>query len=311
MFNIVKKIIPRKILFNFKYLKTIMIQKRNKKMCYLEAEKKINKQYYKVNKNNIDFNNPRTYTEKLNVSKLYNASNNKTLLTDKISVREWVSKVIGEKYLVPMIGIYDSFDEIDFDKLPEKFVIKCNHDSGSVYVCNNKKEIDYKELKRKYKFFLKRNFGYLNFEMHYKNITPKIIIEKNMGKNIKDYKFLCFDGVPYYCWVDFDRFSNHKRNIYNINWELQPFNQMNYGNYEHDIKKPKNFDEMKKIAEKLSKGFDHVRVDLYDIDDNIYFGEMTFTNGNGMEPIYPQKYDLILGNLWKKFNSKRKDRCLY
>lgn len=125
-----------------------------------------------------------------------------------------------------------------------------------------------------------------------------------MGAAILDYKFLCFNGIPYYCWVDTDRFSNHKRNIYDMDWNLQPFNQYSYGNSNYDIPRPSTFEEMKKIATRLSEGFDHVRVDLYEIDGKIYFGEMTFTNGNGTEPFVPDEYDYKLGALWD-FHSVR------
>ena len=130
-----------------------------------------------------------------------------------------------------------------------------------------------------------------------------------MGSNINDYKFLCFDGEPYYCWVDVDRFQGHKRNIYDMNWNLQPFNQATYGNSTKTIKQPQKFDEMINICKILSKGFDHVRVDLYDINGYIFFGEMTFTNGNGMEAIMPIEYDYKLGELWKNFKSNR-NQCI-
>ena len=236
---------------------------------------------------------------------MYNYSEIKKELADKYTVRKWIANKIGDKYLIPLIGVYDKFDDIDFSKLPKKFVMKCNHDSGSVTICNNKENLNLKELRSDYNFYLKRNFADLNFEMHYKEIKPKILIEKNMGENINDYKFLCFDGKPYYCWVDVDRFHNHKRNVYDMKWELQPFNQSFYGNSVKKIEKPERFDEMIKLCEILSKDFDHVRIDLYDIKGKIFFGEMTFTNGDGMEMITPKEYDVELGKLWKNFKSNR------
>ena len=136
-----------------------------------------------------------------------------------------------------------------------------------------------------------------------KIICEKYIADKN--NQLNDYKFLCFNGKPYYCWVDIDRMTEHKRNVYDINWNLQKWNQFNYSNSKKKLEKPKNYDKMINIAAKLSKDFPHVRVDLYNVDGKIYFGEMTFTNGKGYETINPEKYDKQLGDLWEeKFKTK-------
>ena len=137
------------------------------------------------------------------------------------------------------------------------------------------------------------------FELHYSEIKPRIIAEEyiDSGKyELQDYKFLCFDGKPYYCWVDIDRYSNHKRNVYDMDWILQPWNQWTYGNSLVTIPVPKNYEVMKDIATKLSAGLSHVRVDLYNVAGKIYFGEMTFTNGGGFEKITPPEYDVC--NAW-------------
>ena len=266
-----------------------------------QAENEINKLYKKRcgSEKNIDWNSPKTYTEKINYSKLYAATLEKTMLTDKIKVRKWVAEKIGEDYLVPLLYVYDSVSGIDFNILPDQFVLKCNHDSGSVIICNNKETFNWKKAKKNLSFYIKRNFAYMTCEMHYKDIRPKIMIEKFMGNNIKDYKFLCFDGIPRFCWIDIDRFGNHKRNIYDMNWNLQPFNQMSYGNTEYSIDKPHKFDEMVDIVKNLCRGFDHVRVDMYLINDKVYFSEMTFTNGSGTEKISPEEWDIELGKYWK------------
>ena len=300
-----KSSIMRKMSKKYNLLKL----KNKENLKFSDVEKIIDDKYSKAFGKSVDWENPKTYTEKINFSKLYNFTKEKTILSDKYLVRDWVKEKIGEKYLVPLINAYNSFEEIDFNDLPNQFVIKCNHDSGSVTLVHNKNLVNKKELKEKYDYLLKRNFAYCGFEMHYANINPKIMIEKYMGESIKDYKFLCYNGKPYFCWVDFDRYTNHKRNIYNMNWELQKFNQKDYGNYDKKVEKPSNFDEMSKIAEKLSKGFDHVRVDLYDIDGKVYFGEMTFTNGNGFEPITPKEWDKKLGDLWNlDVSSRNKNR---
>lgn len=298
----IKSFIPDKCMYMY-YLR--LLNKRKNK-SYAKIEKEINKDYKQINKRNINWENPQSYTEKINVSKLYCENDLKTQLTDKISVREWIKEKIGEEYLIPILGVYEKFSDINFDLLPDKFVIKCNHDSGSVTLCDNKSNLNLKKLKDKYDYYMSRNFAYLGYEMHYKNIVPKILIEEYMGSAINDYKFLCFNGKPYYCWVDVDRFGKHKRNVYDMDWNLQPFEQMNYGNYENELKCPKQFEKMKEIVLKLCQGFDHVRVDLYIVNDKIYFGEMTFTNGSGFEKITPEKYDYELGKLWK-FNVDKRD----
>lgn len=273
------------------------------KLSLEEIENIIAQQYFKVHNYNMDWNNPSTYTQKLNYSKLYNPTYMKTKLTDKLQVRDWIKNKIGENYLIPILGVYNNFTDIQFDLLPNSFVIKCNHDSGSTTIINNKndlKNIDYyREL---YDFYYKRlNYAYTAFESHYYSIKPKILIEKLMTDKdddcLKDYKFLCFDGKPYFCWVDGDRFTAHKRNIYDLDWEYAGFKQ-HFPEDKHIIKPPV-FNDMLDIVKKLCVGFDHVRVDLYYTNCNIYFGEMTFTNGAGMEKITPFDWDMKLGELWK------------
>lgn len=249
----------------------------------------------------MDLYHPKTYTEKMQWLKLYDPNTMRATLTDKVLVRDWVKDMIGEEYLIPVIGIYNTFDEIDFDQLPNRFVMKTNHSSGWNIVVKDKHQFDKREARRKFNRWLRMDYAYYcQFEIHYSEIKPKIIIEKYMedkSGGLTDYKFLCFDGKPEFVWVDFDRFSNHKRNVYNLDWELQPWTQFNYGNYEGEVNPPKNFELMKELATKLCKGFIHVRVDLYNIDGYVYFGEMTFTNGGGMEPLYPYEYDTVVGNL--------------
>ena len=164
-------------------------------------EKDIVRSYKKHTGRRLDFHTPQSYSQKLCVAKLYNAMPEKTRLTDKLQVREWVAQKIGEEYLVPMYGDgYDNFDEIDFDALPQSFVMKCNHDSGSTTMIEDKKTMDFRRLKLQYDFYMRRNFAYVSYEMHYRDIKPKILIEKNLsgdGRAIRDYKFICFHGMPY------------------------------------------------------------------------------------------------------------------
>ena len=280
-------------------------QKGNADMSYSEIEAKINRRYEKIFGRKLDWDNPKSYNEKINVSKVYMPSELKTRLADKVAVRDWIAEKIGAQYLIPLLGVYDSFDDIDFDSLPDSFVMKCSHDSGSVMLVKDKKDIDVKYLKRKYDFLLRRNYAWSGFEMHYRDIKPKIVIEQYMGDAINDYKILCFNGKPCYCWVDFDRFTHHTRNFYNLSWERQPFSLL-YPNNPKDAECPDGFDEMKGLAEKLCAGFSHVRADFYFIGGRIYFGEMTFSSENGFGKLTPDEWDYKLGDLWPFDTSIRK-----
>jgi hypothetical protein len=258
--------------------------------------------YYDHTGKRLNWNNLQSYTEKMQWAKLYDSTPIKTQLTDKYVVRKWVSYMIGEQYLIPIIGIWNSIDEIDFARLPDEFVLKTNHGSGTNVIVRDKSKINKKILKLQFDDWMRLNFAfYEGFELHYSAITPKIIVEKLVKtdtEDLHDYKFLCFDGKPYFCWVDLDRYTNHKRNVYDLEWNLLPWNQFHYGNSADQVEKPKNFDEMVKIARILCVGFSHVRVDLYNVDGKTYFGEMTFTNSAGFELIEPEKYNIELGKLW-------------
>ncbi len=253
-----------------------------------------------------------TYTEKMQWAKMYDPDPRKSSLSDKYAVRAWVADKIGEEHLIPLLGVWDRFDEIDFDSLPDQFVLKTNNGSGTNLIVKDKSKLNKRRVRQLVQDWLDTDFAYYNpFEFQYAAIPPKIIAEKYMTVDkgdLPDYKFLCFNGEPMFCWVDMNRYSDHKRNIYDMNWQLQPWNQFNYGNYDGEIPEPECFDEMKRIVSILAEGFPHVRVDLYDINGKIYFGEMTFTNGSGYEKIVPDTADLMLGELWQIDTSKKDKR---
>ena len=250
----------------------------------------------------FDLSNPQTYRQKIQWSKIYDRDERRTLLSDKVEAKNIVAGIIGEAYIIPTLGVYQSPDEIDFDKLPDRFVIKMNHSSGMNIIVKDKSLADIKEIKRKLRKWLKINFAFYNgLELQYAPIVPKILIEQYMEDEygeLRDYKFLCFDGRPHFCWVDTGRFSGHYRNVYDMEWNLEPWMQM-YPNSPYEVSKPEGFEKMAELAEKLSRGFAHVRVDLFYAGGKIYFGEMTFTSGNGTERITPPEYDKVLGDLWK------------
>ena len=242
----------------------------------------------------------------MQVEKILHKFPEKARLADKYLVREWVAEKIGEEYLVPLCGkgVYDNPKEIDFDALPVSFVIKTNAGSGDAVIVRNKAALSSKDIRRiiaKLRYGLQFNYAWVGYEMHYADIQPKVLVEQFIEcdeEDLPDYKFLCFDGKPVYCWVDKGRFHEHKRNVYDLDWNLQSWNQKNYGNYPGIIEKPQNFEKMTEIAATLAQGFQHVRVDLYNIHGRILFGEMTFTNGSGFEPIIPAEADYELGKLW-------------
>ncbi|MBO1871819.1 glycosyltransferase [Lachnoanaerobaculum sp. Marseille-Q4761] len=283
-----------KVLANAKRLESLPEEKYNDL---------IEKEYLKVFGNILDWNNLRTYTEKMQWEKIYDKNPIKTTLTDKYAVREWVEGKIGKDYLIPLIGVWDSFDNIDFDLLPKQFVLKTNHGTGTNLIVKDKYKINMRRAKRMFDDWMKTDYAFTNsLQLHYRDIKRKIIAEKYLETNLgelQDYKFLCFDGKPCFCWVDLGRYSKHTRTVFDMNWKLQPWTQASYGIANYDIPMPKNFDMMIDIANILSKGFSHVRVDLYNIDGKIYFGEMTFTNGSGLDPIIPKEYDKVLGDYWK------------
>ena len=246
------------------------------------------------------------YTEKMQRAKLYDRDPRKTVYSDKYGVRKWIEKEIGLEYLIPLIGVWNNANQINFNELPDSFVLKTNHASSDVIVIRNKNELSdkmIKSIRKKLQYALKHNYELVQgFEMQYRDISPLIIAEKliqdDTDHELRDYKLLCFDGIPYYCWVDCDRYTNHTRNVYDMEWNLMAWTQGNYHNSVETIKKPDNYDAMINIAKKLSQGFGHVRVDLYNVNGKIYFGEMTFTNGSGFEKL-PDEVNIELGSLWK------------
>ncbi len=268
----------------------------------------------------MDLDNPQTYNEKIQWSKLYDSTPLKTKLTDKYLVREWVREKIGEKYLIPLLGVYNSFDEIDFSQLPEQFVIKTNHGSGWVIVVKNKKKFDKSEAEKKINAWMSTNYAFVaGFELHYRDIKPKILIEQyienektdsennnSIGVNggLLDYKVMCFDGKPMYIWVNTDREHEQKRDIFTTDWKRVPF-RIHYPTSERNLSKPENLEEMLRLAEILSQGFNQVRVDFYVLNNgDIKFGEMTFTSESGLSQFIPETWNKKLGDLIKLPDSK-------
>lgn len=261
----------------------------------------LEKQFKKIAGYDLNLGNPGTFNEKIQWLKLYYHNPLMTICADKVAVRDYVKEKIGEEYLVPSIGIYDKVEDINWEKLPDRFVVKVNWGSGQNIICTDKSNLDVDDAKSKLTEWMKpeSNHYYNYLEWGYKNIKPKIIIEKyieQMDGNLLDWKFFCFGGKAHYVQVDIDRSCNHTRCFYDMNYQKQEFTTC-YPFYKGEVQKPANFEKMRELSEILSKDFPHVRVDWYELDGKIYLGEMTFTHGNGTERFTPFKYDKIMGDL--------------
>lgn len=252
---------------------------------FVSDEKYIKRQYKSRTGKILDLQNPTLYNEKVQYTKLYFRDKRIKVLVDKYGVREFVKNTIGEKYLTKLYGVYDNVDEIPFDKLPEKFVIKLTNGSGYNIICENKTKKKIKIIKNRFKKWLKVDFYMLGREWAYKDVKNRIICEEFLESDepygLNDYKVFCFNGEPKMIQVDYARFTEHKRNLYTPNWEFIDERVAYENDPNAEISKPKNLSEMLDCASKLSKGFPHVRVDFYSINERLVFGEMTFYHGAG------------------------------
>lgn len=256
--------------------------------------------YFYIFHKKLDLKSPETFNEKLQWLKLYNRNPLYTQLADKFLVRNYVEKKIGKKYLIPLLGVWKNFSEINFDKFPQEFVLKPNHTSGDVFICRNKADIDYKELEKLISYWLRRDYYKLHREWPYKDVKRKIIAETLLktedNKSLIDYKFFCFNGVPKIMFVATDRGIDTKFDFFDMD-----FNHLDlingYPNAKQIINKPKNFEKMKILATKLSKDIPHVRVDFYEVNGKVYFGEMTFFHWSGFVKFEPEEWDYKLGKM--------------
>lgn len=253
----------------------------------------------------INLKNPKRFNEKINWMKLNDRNPEYTKLADKYLAKKIVTDKIGESYVIPLLGCWDNADGIDISKLPEQFVLKCNHDSGSVVICKNKRSFDFESAKRKLNTALNNNYFYYSREWVYKNIEPKIIcepyIEDIENAELRDYKFFCFDGKVEFLYVATDRFKKGeevKFTFLDRDYNFLPVKHAH--NYADPLpEKPENFSEMIEIAEKLAEGLKCVRVDLYEANGKIYFSEYTFYNNSGFTPFEPDEWDYKFGEMLK------------
>lgn len=260
---------------------------------------------------NLNLKNPQTYNEKLNWLKIYYRNPLMCTLADKYEVKDFVRKTIGEEFVIKNYGVWNSFDEINLDLLPNQFVLKTTHDSGGVVICRDKETFNFKKAKEKLENHLKRNLYHNYREWPYKNLKPRIIAEEYLvdesGTELKDYKFFCFNGEVKALFIATDRQSGDAK----FDFYDQNFNHLDLIQFHKQsgklLKKPQNFELMLSLSEKLGKGFPHVRVDFYNINGKILFGEYTFYHHGGVVPFTPKEWDYKFGSWIKLIHFNKKD----
>lgn len=252
----------------------------------------------------LNLNDPQLFCEKIQWLKLHDKNPMYIQLADKYAVKLYLAELIGDDYIVPTLGVWNSFDEIDFSLLPSQFVLKCTHDSGSVFIVKNKQEMNVDILRKKMERALNHNYFWDGREWPYKNITPRILAEEYLediqGGELRDYKIYCFHGIPLFCQVISDRQTNKTIDFFDMNWNYQRFTGLSVPFVDHgipDIPVPFNFSKMKDIAKRLSENSLFLRVDFYEVKGKLYFGEITFYPASGFGEFDPKEWNKKLGKL--------------
>lgn len=274
------------------------------KIGHIFTDKFVLKNFYRVRLGKkLNLKNPQTFNEKLQWLKLYNRKPEYTMMVDKYEAKKYVANIIGEEYIIPTYGVWDRFEDIDFDALPDQFVLKCTHDCGGLVICRDKSKLDINKAKNKIEKCLKKNYYWSSREWPYKNVKPRIIAEKYMGNGFAngliDYKFYCFDGKVKYLYISegMEEHKTAKISFLDPSWQFADFSRTDYVMHKNLPKKPSMYEKMITIAEKLSEKHPFLRVDLYEVDGQIYFSELTFTPCSGFMPFEPEEWDLKLGQM--------------
>lgn len=255
--------------------------------------------YYRVFGKKLNLDNPQTYNEKLQWLKLNYRPTILSSLVDKNEVKHYVAERIGKEYVIPTLGVWNNCDEIDYNSLPDQFVLKCTHDSGGIAIVKDKANMKKEDIKKKLSTAQKRNHYWSGREWPYKNVVPRIIaepyLEDKTTHELTDYKFFCFNGTVKAVMVATERQAGHtKFDFYDTDFQHLPF-RWGHDHSSQELKKPQGFEAMLKVAASLSSGFPHVRVDLYNVEGKIYFGELTFFHWSGMCPFEPEEWDEKFG----------------
>lgn len=266
-------------------------------------EEYIRRQYQRRTGRVLNLSTPELYNEKVQYAKLHYHDMRLKQLVDKYDVREYVKEKIGEKYLTKLYGVYNSVNEVPFDELPDKFVIKLTNGSGFNYICKHKTKREIRKIKNRFNKWVKLDFYMLGREWAYKDVPNRIICEEYLeteaATGLNDYKVFCFGGKPELIQVDYNRFTDHKRNLYTPDW-IFINERIAYPNDPNaPIEKPCNLQEMLYCASRLSEGFPHVRVDFYSVGERLVFGEMTFYHGAGYLHFDNEEFEKKLGSYWE------------
>lgn len=257
--------------------------------------------YRAKTKKRLDIDNPKTFNEKLQWLKLYDRKPEYSLMVDKYRVREYISEQIGSEYLIPMIGVWDSSGEIDFEALPERFAVKCNHNSGlGMCICTDKSKLDTDAVRKELDNGLSQNYYLTGREWPYKDVPRKIVAEQFLESDaggLTDYKIHCFNGVPKFILVCRDRFaqSGLTEDFYTVDWKHMEIKRPDIPNASETVSKPEKLDEMLELAKKLSNGIPFLRIDFYFVNGKIYFSELTFYPASGFEGFAPPEWDRTFG----------------
>lgn len=267
--------------------------------------------FYRLEKGKrLDLKHPTTFNEKLQWLKIFDHNPNHSLMVDKIKAKTMIKHMIGEDFIVPILGVWNNASQIDFNELPDKFVLKCNHDQGSVVLVHDKKTINRAEIVKFLNRHLKINNYFKTREYPYKNIERKVFAEQYLGDNIRDYKFYCFNGTPCFLYVGQGLTIDHSLKIdyFDMNWKPMPFYRTDYERLGM-VEKPVHFEEMIEIATILSKDVPFVRVDLFEADNQVYFSEYSLCPASGFMPFVPDEYDAIVGSWLKLQRYDKHNKC--
>lgn len=266
---------------------------------FLPDDLYIQLNYFAHFKKFCNLKNPVTFNEKLNWLKLHDRNPMYTRIVDKYEAKKYVADIIGNEYIIPTLGVWDRFDDIDIDTLPDQFVLKCTHDSEGLVIVKDKCKLDKVAAKEKIEAALAQNFYYIGREWPYKDVKPRIIAEQYMEDHVdgelRDYKFFCFNGEPKALFIASERATSVKFDYFDLDFNHLDIRQK-YPNADKPIRKPVRFEKMVNLARRLSAGFPHIRVDFYEVEGKLYFGELTFYHFSGFMPFQPDRWDKIFGD---------------
>ncbi len=270
---------------------------------HLSDEAFLKKKYKARFGKTLDLKNPKTFNEKLQWLKLHNRDDRFTTMVDKENVKKYVAERIGNEYVIDSLGVWDSFDEIDFEKLPNQFVLKCTHDSGGLVICRDKDRLNFEQAKKKIEKSLGRNYYMFGREWPYKNVKPRILAEKYMQdenskpeESLRVYKIMTFNGVPKIIQtIQNDKTPNEVIDYFDTEWNLLKMRQ-NFPNSNKPLARPATLDKMLELASRLAEDIPFLRIDFYEVNKQVYFSEFTFYSDSGMAKFYPEEWDTVLGN---------------